>query len=83
LTPKACWWERQDASKIRKQLSTLFLEAMASCTAITYVNDSLIGDPLDVKMFESTGWVQDESHLNSNGRGAQADDQAVIAYIHP
>jgi len=35
---------------------TLFLEALASCTAITYVNGSLIGDPLDVKMFEATGW---------------------------
>lgn len=31
--------------------STLFLEALASCTAITYVNDKLVGDPLDVKMF--------------------------------
>jgi hypothetical protein len=33
---------------------------MASCTAITYVHGSLIGDPLDVKMFEATGWVLDE-----------------------
>ena len=38
----------------------LMLEAMASCTAITYVNGKLVGDPLDVKMFESTGWVLDE-----------------------
>jgi magnesium-transporting ATPase (P-type) len=29
----------------------LLLESMASCTAITYVNGALIGDPLDVKMF--------------------------------
>ena len=40
--------------------ATLLLEGMASCTAITYVNGKLIGDPLDIKMFESTGWVLDE-----------------------
>lgn len=33
---------------------------MASCTAITYVNGSLIGDPLDVKMFEASGWTLKE-----------------------
>jgi len=32
-------------------LPTLYLEAIASCHAITYVNSELIGDPLDVKMF--------------------------------
>ena len=41
--------------------TTLFLEGMASCTAITYVNGKLVGDPLDVKMFEKTGWVLDET----------------------
>ena len=35
---------------------------MASCTAITYVNGGLIGDPLDVKMFKATGWILDEPH---------------------
>ena len=29
----------------------MFLEALASCTAITDVNGELVGDPLDVKMF--------------------------------
>jgi len=38
----------------RDDKSLLFLEACASCTAITYVNGSLIGDPLDVKMFLAT-----------------------------
>jgi hypothetical protein len=33
---------------------------MASCTEITYVNDILVGDPLDVKMFEATDWVLEE-----------------------
>ena len=41
--------------------STLLLEGMASCTAITYVGGKLTGDPLDIKMFESTEWVLDET----------------------
>ena len=48
-----------DAEKLATS-HTLMLEAMASCTAITYVNGKLVGDPLDVKMFQSTGWVLDE-----------------------
>ena len=46
--------------------TTLFLEGMASCTAITYVNGKLVGDPLDVKMFEKTGWVLDETDQRKN-----------------
>jgi hypothetical protein len=45
------WWLHEDADSYRKSHSTLFIEAMASCTGITYVNDELVGDPLDVKMF--------------------------------
>jgi len=45
------WWESKDANLYRNARSTLFLEGLASCTAITYVNGNLIGDPLDVKMF--------------------------------
>ena len=37
------------------------LEAMASCAAVTYVDGELVGDPLDIAMFKSTGWVLDES----------------------
>ena len=54
------WWIRSDSAMIRELPQTLFLEAMASCTEITYVNNILVGDPLDVKMFEATGWVLDE-----------------------
>jgi len=58
---------------------TLFLESLASCHSITYVKGELIGDPLDVKMFEATGWVLDEeslSHLTVN-------DEIVLGYMHP
>ena len=35
-------------------------EAMACCHSITYVDGLLIGDPLEIKMFESTKWQLNE-----------------------
>lgn len=51
---------------------------MASCTEITYVNGMLVGDPLDVKMFEATGWVLDEPQSK-----AQQEESVVHAYVRP
>lgn len=41
-------------------------EAMSCCHAITYVGDELVGDPLEVKMFEMTGWKLEEDIPGSN-----------------
>lgn len=72
------WWklESEQANKIRNLPATLFLEAMASCTEVTYVNDELVGDPLDVKMFEATGWTLDEPSNNQ-------EENLVCAYVYP
>ncbi|KAM4771102.1 putative cation-transporting ATPase 13A4 [Rhinophrynus dorsalis] len=35
--------------------------AMASCHSVVMVEGKLQGDPLDLKMFEATGWVLDDS----------------------
>lgn len=56
---------------------SLFLESLASCHSITYVNDELIGDPLDVKMFQATGWILEEQVEEG------ADDELVLAYVRP
>lgn len=53
---------------------------MASTHAITYVDGSLVGDPLDVKMFQATDWFLDELHEKAN---KEAADENVIAYVHP
>ncbi|XP_066578487.1 polyamine-transporting ATPase 13A3 isoform X2 [Amia ocellicauda] len=37
-----------------------FLVAMATCHSLTRIEGRLSGDPLDVKMFEATGWVLEE-----------------------
>jgi magnesium-transporting ATPase (P-type) len=48
------------------------LEALATCHGITYVNGILIGDPLDVKMFQEVDWVLDEPN-----------DGVVLANVFP
>ncbi len=62
------------------------MEALACCCAVTYVNGSLIGDPLDVKMFESTKWILNEDSKPSKDESfsinAEKDDVA-IATLYP
>jgi hypothetical protein len=64
---EANWWQGKDAQVYRNLNSTLFIEALACCCSVTYVNGMLIGDPLDVKMFESTNWILDEGSNSESG----------------
>jgi len=52
--------------------SELLLEVMASCHSLNLVKNSLIGDPLDIKMFESTKWAYEENDNNKYEREAIA-----------
>lgn len=50
--PDRQWWnDKLEREELWNDPKTLFLESLASCHSITYVNGELIGDPLDVKMF--------------------------------
>lgn len=42
---------------------------MATCHQITYVRSELVGDPLDVRMFQATRWDlrEDAVSLRPNG----------------
>lgn len=44
----------------------LLNQAMACCHAITYIDEHLVGDPLEIKMFEMTEWKLEEENLGSN-----------------
>ena len=57
------------------------LEAMASCHSITYVKNKLIGDPLEIKMFESTNWELDEKNVVSNS--SLSINDLILAYVRP
>ncbi|XP_064537543.1 polyamine-transporting ATPase 13A3 isoform X1 [Drosophila montana] len=39
-----------------------FLFGMVTCHSITVMNGMMMGDPLDLKMFESTGWILEDSN---------------------
>jgi hypothetical protein len=56
-------------------------EVMASCHAITYVGNDLIGDPLEIKMFESTKWILDEK--NSTGNSMIGGESVMLASVSP
>jgi magnesium-transporting ATPase (P-type) len=36
------------------------VKAMATCHSLTFIQDELVGDPLDLKMFQSTKWELSE-----------------------
>ncbi|RDX48098.1 P-type ATPase [Lentinus brumalis] len=40
-----------------------FLHALATCHSLKMVDGEIIGDPLDVKMFEFTKWTLEEGHV--------------------
>ncbi|XP_070810736.1 polyamine-transporting ATPase 13A3-like [Pituophis catenifer annectens] len=40
--------------------SSPFVAAMAACHSLTTLEGRLSGDPLDLKMFEATGWILEE-----------------------
>ncbi|XP_074108715.1 polyamine-transporting ATPase 13A3-like [Cotesia typhae] len=50
------------------------LFGMASCHEITTIDESLVGDPLDLKMFESTNWSFEEANV---------PDDTKFKMIHP
>nr|GAT56792.1 Ca-transporting ATPase [Mycena chlorophos] len=53
-----------------------FLHALATCHSLKMVDGQVIGDPLDVKMFEFTKWTLEEGHVA--GTGAIKDKSGVV-----
>ena len=62
----------------KKELRQLYLECLACCQGITRVGDKLIGDPIDVEMFESTGWELIEECEDINNY-----DPKIATYVRP
>jgi len=53
-----------------------FLYALATCHQLKIVDGEVIGDPLDVKMFQFTKWMIEEGHIAGTGiiRGRRSGD---------
>ncbi|XP_071449317.1 polyamine-transporting ATPase 13A3-like [Hetaerina americana] len=54
----------QDQGRGHVSDSESFVLAMATCHSLTYIDGEMAGDPLDQKMFESTGWHLDEPEMS-------------------
>lgn len=50
-----------------KQSKSNFLYALATCHSLKKVDGQVIGDPLDVKMFDFTKWSLEEGHVAGTG----------------
>ncbi|XP_006611115.1 probable cation-transporting ATPase 13A3 isoform X3 [Apis dorsata] len=44
------------------------LIGMVTCHGITIIENQLVGDPLDLKMFESTGWTLEEPDVSDTSK---------------
>lgn len=55
------------------------LQGMATCHSLTLIDGVISGDPLDVKMFESTGWVFEEPEIADTSKY----DLLVPATVRP
>ncbi|CAK7267935.1 hypothetical protein SEPCBS119000_002800 [Sporothrix epigloea] len=55
------------------------LFTMATCHSLRSVDNELVGDPLDLKMFEFTNWTFDEGNQNVAGNQDDGDNQGGLA----
>ena len=63
-----------------KDLLQYYIECLACCHCLTYFNGNLIGDPVDVKMFESVGWIIKENIKSENDKNF---NPLILDYIKP
>ncbi|KAF2669226.1 hypothetical protein BT63DRAFT_455205 [Microthyrium microscopicum] len=57
-------YKRQE--KVEFQPNQVILHTMATCHSLRKVDGELVGDPLDVKMFEFTGWTFEEGEQQTS-----------------
>lgn len=64
---------------------TPLIYALATCHALKLIDGETLGDPLDIKMFEYTGWSLDEgqSRTVKGGGGAESVQTLVQMVVRP
>jgi hypothetical protein len=56
---------------------------MATCHSLRLVDDELIGDPLDLKMFEFTDWVFEEGEGGGAAQDARSPENGPSSDLSP
>uniref|UniRef100_A0AAY4EH67 Cation-transporting ATPase n=1 Tax=Denticeps clupeoides TaxID=299321 RepID=A0AAY4EH67_9TELE len=60
-----------------------FLSALASCHSVALLGGQPLGDPLELKMIESTGWELEEPEGTDDEVHATFGNQRVLAVMRP
>lgn len=63
------------------QLQIALLHTMATCHTLRRVDDELMGDPLDLKMFEFTGWSFEEGGSSPGHDGDDGDHGSLTPSV--
>ena len=58
-----------------EDVNQLFVECLASCHTATMINNTVLGDPIDVKMFEASEWVILDNNSDK--------DSIINTYLRP
>ena len=67
-----------DNKSPKNEITELFVECLACCQGATKVKEKLIGDPLDVEMFQSTGWDLIEDPTDTDNYNPK-----IFTYVRP
>ena len=65
------------------QIHKAALYTMATCHSLRVVDEELLGDPLDVKMFEFTGWSFEEFTRKANVVDQEDDQNSPSSIARP
>lgn len=65
------------------QVHKAALHTMATCHSLRVVDDELLGDPLDVKMFEFTGWSFEEFAQKAEITDQENDQNSPSSIARP
>lgn len=67
-----------DYNKCKKIIYT-----MATCHSLRLVDGELLGDPLDIKMFEFTGWTYEEGGSANSDQSSGKGDTIIPSVARP
>nr|CAI5817421.1 unnamed protein product [Callosobruchus analis] len=59
---------KQSVSNVETMPYDKLLYGLVSCHSLTIIDKQIVGDPLDMKMFDSTKWVMEEYEVADNSK---------------
>ncbi len=68
---------------VEYDLHRALLYAMATCHSLRVVDDELVGDPLDLKMFDYTGWSFEEGQQKNDTQDDDGDSRLSPSVARP